>query len=129
LTKKDHNGIGNVKPVLYIDGRDLPTLLLRKVMRPTAGQPHARRRLRQRGSYLYGSARGEAKRHRRADHQQAVMAQQAIEAAFRSKQMNWHDVERELRKSMLHWQDIALLCQLHGVDVTANDNFKLKQAA
>lgn len=127
---KPANGIGNVKPVLFIDGRDLPSLMLRKAMSVIPIGPHARRRRSPRGSYKYGSSRGDQKRKARKDYHAAVMAQQAIEAAFRSKQMSWNQVERALDRAMENWSDLHKLAARMNVSIMAQTTFnEMKEAA
>jgi hypothetical protein len=114
-----------VKELLRIGGVPLPMLLLRKQL--ATPQPKVRRR---RLRCDYPSLRGDYKRYLRKIANEAVMAQQAIEAAFRSKEVSWRDVEVYVHT--LHrgdWGKLFAVAQMHGVDALAEGNFTWKEAA
>lgn len=110
-----------LKPLLKINGVDLPMLLLRKQL--TTPTPKVRRR---RPRCDYPSLRGDYKRYLRKIANEAVVAQQAIEAAFRSKAVSWRDVEVYVHS--LHrgdWGKLLAVAQMHGVDAVASGNFNM----
>lgn len=118
-----------MKALLRINGVELPMLVLRKSMTPETLSPYARRRLRQRGSYHFGSARGELKRSNRASTHRAVMAQQAIEGAFKAADMSWRQVEKAMRQRGWPMGEVWRLANIMGVEKIANENFKAMEAA
>jgi hypothetical protein len=99
-------------------------LFLRKSMRPTQRSPYDRCRRTPRGD----SKRSANKLKAREVARQAVMAQQAIEAAFRHAGMNWRQVELALKQRGWVFEEIWRLANVMGVEKIANELY-LKQAA